>query len=69
MSSVFLNVFPASRRVDPLFDDLFRGVESVIQQYITVTNQRPTPLLWTKTADEILVSAARFFPRTLETGH
>ena len=46
-----------------------RTLKAAIRQYITVTNQRPTPFKWTKTADEILASVARFCQRTSETGH
>jgi transposase len=45
------------------------ALKAAIQHYITVTNQHPTPFHWTKTADEILASVARFCRRTSETGH
>jgi transposase len=45
------------------------ALKAAIRQYITVTNQHPTPFQWTKTADEILASVARFCQRTSETGH
>ena len=46
-----------------------RALKAAIQQYITVTNKHPKPFVWTKTADEILASVARFCQRTSETGH
>jgi transposase len=45
------------------------ALKAAIRHYITVTNQHPTPFQWTKTADEILASVARFCQRTSETGH
>ncbi|MCA1604545.1 MAG: IS630 family transposase [Acidobacteria bacterium] len=46
-----------------------RNLESAIRDYIDSNNQEPKPFVWTKTADEILASIARFCQRTLETGH
>jgi transposase len=46
-----------------------RNLESAIREYIDNNNQEPKPFVWTKTADEILASIARFCQRTLETGH
>jgi transposase len=46
-----------------------RALESAIRQYIAVTNEAPKPFVWTKTADEILASVARFCHRISETGH
>ena len=46
-----------------------RALKKAIRQYITATNQQPKPFKWTKTADEILASVARFCQRTSETGH
>ena len=46
-----------------------RELVSAIQRYLLVYNQRPRPLVWTKTADEILQSVARFCMRTSGTGH
>ena len=37
--------------------------------YIEVNNQNPKPLVWTKNADEILASIARFCKRTSGAGH
>lgn len=44
-----------------------RELEQAIERYVAVTNAAPKPFLWTKTADEILASVARFCHRTLVT--
>src|SRR5579863_4359497 len=46
-----------------------RELESTIRAYIHQHNQQPKPFRWTKTADDILASVARFCMRTLDTGH
>ncbi|MBA3257589.1 MAG: hypothetical protein H0T64_13215 [Pyrinomonadaceae bacterium] len=46
-----------------------RNLETTIRNYIDVHNEQPRPFIWTKTADEILASVARFCQRTLESGH
>ncbi|MBI3077436.1 MAG: IS630 family transposase [Deltaproteobacteria bacterium] len=46
-----------------------RILEMAIKQYIALTNAHPKPFVWTKTADEILASIARFCGRISETGH
>src|SRR6266516_1718840 len=46
---------------------VFRSVkelETAIREYIDVHNENPTPFVWTKTADQILASIARFAQRT-----
>jgi transposase len=46
---------------------IFRSVkelEAAIRDYIEVHNEDPKPFVWTKTADEILASMARFAQRT-----
>jgi transposase len=46
---------------------VFRSVkelEAAIREYIEVHNEHPKPFVWTKTADEILASIARFAQRT-----
>jgi transposase len=51
---------------------VFRSIsnlETTIRNYIDAHNEEPKPFIWTKTADEILASVARFCQRTLETGH
>jgi transposase len=46
-----------------------RALDAAIRHYIAVTNQAPKPFVWTKTADEILASVARYCHRISETGH
>lgn len=49
---------------------IFRSVkelEQAISEYIIVHNQAPKPFVWTRTADEILASIARFAQRTRST--
>jgi transposase len=46
-----------------------RAIKAAIREYITVTNTHPKPFIWTKPADEILASVARFCQRTSGTGH
>jgi transposase len=46
-----------------------RELEQTIRNYIDSYNKQPKPLVWSKTADEILESVSRFCKRTLETGH
>jgi transposase len=46
---------------------VFRSVkelEAAIREYIDVHNENPKPFVWTKTADQILASIARFAQRT-----
>ena len=46
---------------------VFRSVkdlEAAIRQYIEVHNENPKPFVWTKTADQILASIARYAQRT-----
>ena len=45
-----------------------KELEQAIHNYIDHNNQAPKPLIWHKTADQILDSVARFCTRTLETG-
>jgi transposase len=50
---------------------VFRSVkdlETAIREFIEVHNEDPTPFVWTKTADQILASIARYAQRTL-TAH
>ena len=46
-----------------------RELEAAIDRYLTVYNEAPKPFVWTKTADEILVSVARFCHRISDSGH
>lgn len=41
-----------------------RELETAIRNYIEVHNEDPTPFTWTRTADQILDSIARFAQRT-----
>ncbi len=45
------------------------ALETTIENYIAVTNEQPKPFIWTKSADEILASVARFCQRTSDSGH
>lgn len=50
---------------------VFRSVkdlESAIREFIEVHNEDPTPFVWTRTADQILASIARYAQRT-RTAH
>jgi hypothetical protein len=42
-----------------------RELQLAVEQHITATNANPKPFVWTKTADLIIASAARFCSRTL----
>ncbi len=44
-------------------------LETAILAYIAETNADPKPFAWTKTADDILASVARFCQRTSNSGH
>jgi hypothetical protein len=44
-------------------------LEQAIRHYLAVYNANPTPFMWTKTADEILASLARFCKRISDSGH
>lgn len=46
-----------------------RMLETAIRDYLNLHNQSPKPFCWTKSADEILSSVARFCQRTSVTGH
>jgi len=46
-----------------------RELEAAIRRYIELTNTHPKPFVWTKTADEILASVARFCHRISNSGH
>lgn len=46
-----------------------RKLETTIRNYIETYNANPKPFVWTKTADEILASVARFCKRTLDSVH
>ncbi len=47
---------------------VFRSVkelEAAIREYIAVHNENPKPFVWTRTADQILASIARYPQRTV----
>jgi len=46
-----------------------RELEQSIRHYLSTYNQAAKPFIWTKTADQILASVARFCQRTSVTGH
>ncbi len=46
-----------------------KRLNEAIKLYIEVNNENPKPLVWTKSADEILASIARFCKRTSGAGH
>jgi hypothetical protein len=45
------------------------ALKAAIRQYITVAKAQPKPFRWTKTADDILASVARYCQHASETGH
>jgi transposase len=45
------------------------ALEAAIESYIAITNDQPKPFVWTKSADQILASVARFCQRTSDSGH
>lgn len=46
-----------------------RELENAIYRFIDHKNADPKPFIWTKTADQILDSIARFCERTSDSGH
>lgn len=46
-----------------------RDLERAIKEFVDVHNADPKPFVWTKTADQILESVARFCRRTSDSGH
>lgn len=46
-----------------------RDLEAAIREYLAIANEAPKPFVWTKTADEILASVARFCQRISNPGH
>ena len=45
------------------------ALEAAIHRYLSLHNERPWPFVWTKTADDILTSVARFCTRISDSGH
>jgi len=43
-------------------------LERAIREYLNIYNESPKPFIWTKTADEILASLARFCKRISDSG-
>jgi transposase len=46
-----------------------RALEDTIREYLAITNEAPHPFVWTKTADEILASIARYCQRISDSPH
>jgi hypothetical protein len=46
-----------------------RELEDAIRAYLEHHNRDPKPFIWTKTADQILESVARFCTRISDSGH
>jgi len=46
-----------------------RELEGAIMAYLNSNNKHPKPFVWTKTADEIFASIARFCQRISNSGH
>jgi transposase len=46
-----------------------RELEDAIRAYLDHHNRNPKPFIWTKTADQILESVARFCKRISDSGH
>lgn len=46
-----------------------RELETAIRRYVELSNGDAKPFVWTKTADEILASVARFCQRISNSGH
>jgi transposase len=44
-------------------------LERAIRHYLNTHNSQPKPFVWTKSADEILASVARFCSRISNSGH
>jgi len=44
-------------------------LEGAIRRYLEVRNAEPRPFIWTKSADEILATVARFCQRTSDSRH
>lgn len=46
-----------------------RELELAIERYIACTNENPKPFVWTKTAEDIFASVARYCQRISDSGH
>src|SRR5215212_8850517 len=45
------------------------ALEQAIREYLAMHNENPKPFLWSKSADDILASVARFCKRISDSGH
>jgi hypothetical protein len=59
----------ARRRLERGVFTSARDLEDAIRAHVAATNADPKPFVWTKTADEILASVARFCQRTSNSDH
>lgn len=46
-----------------------RQLRKAIKEYLAVNNEEPKPFAWTKSADDILASIARYCERIADSGH
>ncbi len=46
-----------------------RELEAAIRAYLAIANEQAKPFLWTKSADQILATLARFVTRISDSGH
>ena len=46
-----------------------RTLERAIGEFLDTTNEKPKPFIWTKTANQILESIARYCQRISDSGH
>ena len=46
-----------------------RQLRKAIKEYLAVNNEEPKPFTWTKSADDILASIARYCERIADSGH
>ncbi|MBA3566249.1 MAG: IS630 family transposase, partial [Actinobacteria bacterium] len=46
-----------------------RELEAAIRTYLAISNEQPRPFVWTKSADQILATLARFVTRISDSGH
>jgi transposase len=46
-----------------------RALEAAIRDYVALTNASPRPFVWTKSADQILASVARYCERISDSAH
>ncbi|MGH8733929.1 MAG: hypothetical protein ACREVB_09630, partial [Burkholderiales bacterium] len=60
----------ATRPTQPISRPVLgHALEDAIREYLSVHNHDPKPFVWTKTADQILASVARFCQRISDSGH